>query len=128
MREICDWALWSRELARKIADGGEQDLIDKAKLVAWQDDSGESPKTFRLLRYGDKNIDPLSFFYTLASLSNSSTSRERIYPSVAKAFGMTRDSAFDDRFILPTPDQRKLSFTKPARAIRACSGTCSGRP
>ena len=50
MREIGDWALWSRELARKIAEGGEQYLIDKAKLVAWQDDDGESSETFRLLR------------------------------------------------------------------------------
>ena len=95
MRETCDWARWSRELARKIAEGGEQYLIDKAKLVAWRDDDKESlSQPFRLLRYRDENIDPLSFFYTLASLSNASTSRERIYPSVAEAFGMTRDPAF----------------------------------
>ena len=55
MKETCDWALWSRELARKIADGGEQYLIDRAKLVAWQADDGESSRTFRLLRYGDEN-------------------------------------------------------------------------
>ena len=110
MKETCDWALWSRELARKIADGGEQYLIDRAKLVAWKVDHGESSKTFRLLDYGDENIDPLSFLYTLASLGNSSTSRERVYPSVAKAFDMTREPAFNDRFIFPTPTQRNTLF------------------
>lgn len=107
---MSDWAPWFRELARKIADSGEQYLIDRAKLVAWQADDGESSKTFRLLNYGDANIDPLSFFYTLASLSNSPTSRERIYPSVARAFGMAREPVFDDRFVLPTPDQRNTLF------------------
>ena len=68
MRETCDWALWSRELARKIAEGGEQYLIDRAKAVEWQDDAS-SPRPYDLFRYGDENIDPLSFFSTLARWS-----------------------------------------------------------
>ena len=60
MKEIYDWVPWFRELAEKIADGGERDLIDKAKRVAWSDNDKAPP----LLRYGDDNIDPLSFFYT----------------------------------------------------------------
>ena len=98
-----DWAPWSRELARKIADGGERYLIDMAKAVPWQDDAS-SPRPYGLLRYGDENIDPLSFFYTLASWRNGpQKNRKWIYSSVAEAFSMTRDPAFDHRFIFPTP-------------------------
>ena len=32
MRETGDWALWSRELARKIAEGGEQYLIRQGQI------------------------------------------------------------------------------------------------
>ena len=98
-----DWAPWSRELARKIADGGERYLIDMAKAVPWQNDAS-SPRPYGLLRYGDENIDPLSFFYTLASWRNGpQKNRKWIYSSVAEAFSMTRDPAFDHRFIFPTP-------------------------
>ena len=113
MSENYHWAPWFRELARKIADGGEQYLIDKAREVAWQDDDGESPsKPFGLLRYGDENIDPLSFFYTLASRSGQGESRQRIYPSVAEVFGMSRKPAFDHRFIFPTPTLFNTLFHK----------------
>ena len=106
-----DWAHWFRELAQKIAEGGEQYLIDKSKEVAWQDDDGESSsEPFRLLRYGDENIDPLSFFYTLASRSGRGEGRQRIYSSVAKAFGMTREPAYDHRFIFPTPNPVNTLF------------------
>ena len=79
--------------------------------MAWQDDDGESPETFRLLRYGDKNINPLSFSYTLASEGDISKNperrsrerRSRMYRSVTEAFGMAQEPAFDHRFIFPTP-------------------------
>ena len=110
MKETCDWALWSRELARKIADGGEQYLIDRAKAVEWQDDAS-SPRPYGLLRYGDENIDPLSFFYTLASWSGGpQENRKWIYSSVAEAFSMTRDPAFDHRFIFPNPPGTNTLF------------------
>ena len=103
MQRTCDWAIWSRELARKIADGGERYLIDRAKEVAWQDDPS-SPEPYGLLRYSDKNIDPLSFFYTLASWRGGPREdRKWIYSSVAEAFSLTRDPAFDHRFTFPTP-------------------------
>ena len=115
MRETCDWARWSRELARKIAEGGEQYLIDKAKLVVWQDDDGESSKTFRLLDYGDENIDPLSFFYTLASEGDITKTKNperisRMYRSVAEAFGMAQEPAFDHRYVFPTPPRVNSLF------------------
>ena len=101
MKEIYDWVPWFKELAEKIAEGGERYLIDRAKEVTWSDDDRESP----LLRHGEANIDPLSFFYTLASQSSRSASRRRIYASIASAFDMTRelDLGFDDAFIFPTP-------------------------
>ena len=101
MKEIYDWVPWFRELAEKIADGGERDLIDKAKRVAWSDNDKAPP----LLRYGDDNIDPLSFFYTLASRSTSSVSRKRIYSSIDSVFGLRRKLAhdYDNNFIFPTP-------------------------
>ena len=101
MKEIYDWVPWFRELAEKIADGGERDLIDKAKRVAWSDNDKAPP----LLRYGDDNIDPLSFFYTLASRSTSSVSRKRIYSSIDSVFGLRRKLAHDcdNNFIFPTP-------------------------
>ena len=106
-----DWAPWFRELARKIADGGEQYLIDRAKKVAWTDDSKESsPSTYGLLRYGDENIDPLSFFYTLASRSRGGERRRPLYASVAEVFGMSRMPSFGHRFILPTPTPQNTLF------------------
>ena len=109
MRETDDWAPWFRELARKIADGGERYLIDRAKEVAWQDDAS-SPQPYGLLRYGNENVDPLSFFYTLASRSKRGENRKPLYVSVAEAFGMSREPAFDCRFILPTPTPRNTLF------------------
>ena len=64
MKEIYDWVPWFKALGERIAEGGERYLIEKAKLVAWKDDGSDSP----LLKYGDSNIDPLSFLYTLALL------------------------------------------------------------
>ena len=74
MKEIYDWVPWFRELGERIASGGEGSLVDKAKALAWKPDGSESA----LLKYGDHNVDPLSFFYTLASQSKSRESRNRI--------------------------------------------------
>lgn len=109
MSETDDWARWFRELARKIANGGEQYLIERAKKVAWRGDAEES-QTYGLLRYDDDKIDPLSFFYTLGSRSRSGKTREPLYASVAEAFDMARSPAFDHRFILPTPTPQNTLF------------------
>lgn len=55
------WVPWFRELAGKIANGGANYLAQKAKAVDWRKCNPA------ILRYGDENIDPFSFFYTLAS-------------------------------------------------------------
>ena len=101
MKEIYDWVPWFRELGERIAAGGEGSLVDKAKTLAWKPDGSESA----LLKYGDHNVDPLSFLYTLASQSKSRESRNRIYPSISNAFGMNGmpNLDLDDAFIFPTP-------------------------
>ena len=68
-----------------LAELGIQYLIDRAKRVTWRRDGNEDP----LLKYGDENIDPLSFFYTLASKNTGTEARNRVYASIAKTFDMT---------------------------------------
>ena len=53
------WVWWFRELARNIPDD-RRELAAKVKDVL----SGDDPP---LLRYGDDNVDPFSFFYTLST-------------------------------------------------------------
>ena len=54
------WVPWLRELSTKIAEKGEEDLVERARAVEWTSDK------LPLLQHDDKNIDPLSFLYTLA--------------------------------------------------------------
>ena len=108
MKEIYAWIPWFGELVEKIAEGGERYLIDRAREVAWKEDGSEAA----LLNYGDDNIDPLSFLYTLASRSKSGKSRNWIYPSISRAFAMSSllDPDSDDAFIFPQPPAIKTLF------------------
>ena len=99
MKEIYDWVPWFRELAGKIAEGGEAYLIEKAKQVDWVN---EKPA---LLRYGSKNIDPFSFFYFLAS-KKTKNQLKIVYESVRDIFKIKKplpDVGIDDYYIFPTP-------------------------
>ena len=101
MKEIYDWVPWFKELGKNISAGGERYLIDRAKTVAWKADGTEPA----ILSYGDESIDPFSFVYTLASLSKTAATRNRVYPSISNAFDMScrLDLESDDGFIFPTP-------------------------
>ncbi len=101
MKEIYDWVPWFKELGEKIAAGGERYLIEKAKTVAWKADGSEPA----ILRYGDENIDPFSFVYTVASLNKSAATRSRVYSSISSTFDMSSelDLESDDGFFFPTP-------------------------
>ena len=56
--------------------------------MAWRDDDKKQP----LLNYGDENIDPFSFFYTLAQRSQDSKEAESGYiRALTKQFGMEAD-------------------------------------
>ena len=110
MREIYHWTEWFSELANKIAKGGEGFLIDRAKRISWRADGKEPP----LLRYGDENIDPFSFFYSLAQ-RRSSANRKLVYRSVEKVFNVKHqypeeqyDS--DDAFVFPTANPQNLLY------------------
>ncbi len=100
MKEIYDWVPWFGELAQKIADNGEQYLIEKSKEVKWRKDG----KKEMLLQYGNDNIDPFSFFYTLAK-KNSKNFQEFVYLSVHDVFELTETLPSDpvNGFTFPTP-------------------------
>jgi len=108
MKEIYDWVPWFTELAQKIAAGGPQYLADRAKKVEWRN-GGE---TQGLLKYGDKNIDPFSFFYTVAAKSTHYSRRKTAYPSISRAFDLPELADHDSEytFIFPKPDNRNLLF------------------
>ena len=108
MKEIYDWVPWFRELAEKIADCGERELIEKTKQITWSDEG----KTQPLLRYGDSYIDPFSFLYTIASRSGTPKSRNLIYPSVNAVFKLERelDLDADECFIFPISTPINLLF------------------
>ena len=96
--EVYGWAFWFRELAVKIAEGDEEWLIQKVRLVDW----GKEPE---LLKHGDQGVDPFSFLYSLAQ-RNTTKQRPKIYPSVTKCFGLESplpDLGNEDFYIFPTP-------------------------
>ena len=108
MKEIYAWAPYFRELARKVADRGEQHLIDAAKRVAWKQEGPHSP----LLNYGDRNVDPFSFFYTIAANSPAAVSRKRIYESLRGIYDMDSELPIelDEAFVFPTPPRINTLF------------------
>ena len=108
MKEIYAWAPYFRELARKVADRGERHLMDAAKRVAWKEEGPQSP----LLNYDDENIDPFSFFYTIAANSPEVVSRERIYESLRGIYDMKSELPIDreEAFVFPTPPRINTLF------------------
>ena len=101
MKGIYDWVPWFKELGGKIAEGGEHYLIDQAKTVAWKGDDSDPA----ILRYGEENIDPFSFVYTVASLNRGDAARNRVYSSISRAFDLSSqlDLESEDGLIFPTP-------------------------
>lgn len=106
MKEIYAWVPWFQELVDKIAEGGETYLAQAAKNVAWRGNDRKQP----LLEYGDENIDPFSFFYTLAQRSQGANSRDRVFRSIKEALNMERERPIeaDDGFVFPTPSYNAL--------------------
>ena len=98
MKELHSWAPWFRALSRKIAGGGEEYLIEKAKAVDWK-----NPPP--LLNGPERRIDPFSFLYTLA-FKNTTKKRPVVYPSVDEVFSVESDlpdPKNPDLFVFPTP-------------------------
>ncbi len=98
MKEIYDWVRWFQELARNIAEGGKTYLIERANQVEWG-------KSQSLIEFGDEAIDPLSFFYFLASKATRKQVQP-VYDSVSGVFEIEAppaDADVDDSYIFPTP-------------------------
>lgn len=104
MKEIYDWVPWFRELTGKIVEGGEADLIERAKQVNWVKDKPA------LLKFGDEGIDPFSFIYFLAS-KNTTGQLKPVYNSVSDVFEIQTqlpDMGIDDYYIFPFPGFKML--------------------
>ena len=99
MKDVYAWIPWFGELCEKIAEGGESELARRAHDVRWKKEGSISP----LLNYGDDNIDPFSFLYTLATGCRSVEGRERLCASVGEVFGLAREMPVevDEAFIFP---------------------------
>ena len=109
MKEIYAWIPWFRSLAQRIADGGEPFLIELAKTVPWKADGSEPP----LLKYGEENIDPFSFFNYLAGLSYRAENRTRIYPTIHEQIAGAPDLPpldRDDAFLFPAAPSLNALF------------------
>lgn len=98
MRELYDWVPWFTELAKSIADCEPSDLAARAHRIPWKTDGS----IVQLLNYGNDNIDPFSFIYTLAA-NCTKNQRVRLCESVSSEFALStpppEDS--DDAFIFP---------------------------
>ena len=72
MEEIYTWVPWFTELSQKVAEGGEQFLIDQVRDIDWTREDGDESV---LWQYGDENIDPFSFINAVAFSAWYETSR-----------------------------------------------------
>ena len=121
MREIYSWVPWFTELCDRIANNVPEFLAERARRIPWKEGSDEAA----LLRYGDDNIDPFSFVYSLAAHHHA---RKRVYAGVAEEFQLTSELPLelDEAFIFPTPPLVTALFHNRGKGIRPCSGVCSG--
>ena len=99
MKDVYAWIPWFDEICRNIAEGGEEELARRAREVRWKDDGSEVP----LLRYGDPNIDPFSFLYTLATGCKHAGGRRRLCASVGRVFELATEMPVEveEAFIFP---------------------------
>ena len=99
MKEIFAWVDWYQELVKTVAEGSPERLAERAKLVKWLE-GGKIPP---LLKYGDENIDPFSFVYTIAANCRSEERRSRILRSISEIFRLEAHLPveLDDAFIFP---------------------------
>ena len=108
MKHAYPWVPWFRELAEKISEGGESYLADRARRVDW------GKEDHALLKYAGENgenIDPFSFFYSLAQ-RNSANLFDRVYGSVHEVFELSseRPSTKNEKACtFPTPSFRTTS-------------------
>ena len=104
MNKLYQWVDWFEELARNIADNDHEYLVERAKQVEWKSPNYQW-QDFRLFKYGEENVDPFSFIYTLASL-NSKASFKRVLEDITDVFKLNQKLNLDQSkidFVIPTP-------------------------
>ena len=74
------WVPWLGELVGKIAVAGPDDLAKKARGVDWV-------TKIRVSDYGDKNVDPFSFIYSLCARAGREKVMQR-WATAAKEFSI----------------------------------------
>ena len=103
---------WFEELAKKIAEEDPSYLIENSKKIPWKWDGKRNSPIYEhpLLDYGDQNIDPFSFFYTVASWAKSMNSARRVFDGVSDVFKLTNKLNFStlENFVFPTPSFKIL--------------------
>jgi len=93
------WVPWFKELAGKIGEGGPDYLAPRAKETPWS----AAGQQAGLLKYGEENIDPFSFFYFLAS-KNDTQVWKRIHDAISEHFSIDPIRVTpEDGFYFPTP-------------------------
>ena len=100
MKNMYDWVPWFGELAKRVAEMDGPDLMHRAGQVRWKADGSPPP----LMGLGDEQMDPFSFFYTLATYcSGREDSRREVCQSVNEAFEFETLMAIDsdEAFIFP---------------------------
>ena len=108
----------------RIADGNELDLAERASKIKWRVNDCSSP----LLEYGEENIDPFSFFYTVATHCRGPEGRARVLGSVATVFNLKSKLplSVDDAFYFPQGTPQTRSSISAERGIPGCCGICFG--
>ena len=98
------WCAWFKELATKIAENGEQYLIEKANSVSWEGSRS-------LLAFGDDKLEPFSFIYFLAS-KNTTKQFVPVYQSVHEQFELqaANITEYPDSCFFPAPVARGVLF------------------
>ena len=99
MKDVYAWIPWFGEICGKIAEGDEAELAQRARRLRWKNDGNDSP----LLMYGEDNIDPFSFLYTLATGCKHAGGRRRLCASVGRVFELATEMPVEveEAFIFP---------------------------
>lgn len=100
MKNMYDWVPWFGELAKRVAEMNGPDLLHRAGHVRWKADGSPPP----LMGLGEEQMDPFSFFYTLATYcSGREENRREVCQSVNEAFDLETPMAVDsdEAFIFP---------------------------
>jgi hypothetical protein len=99
MKEMFAWVPWFNELARRIADGGQQYLEDRASRVEWV---GGSPLP------GADVLNPLLFLTAVANEGGKTDSRDRVFASLAEVFEIHRLQNADSPNVWHFPHSLRL--------------------